>query len=246
VSRHRGPQSEATTAVRALADAKRRERKKSQTRELIAETARRLFAERGFEHVSVAEIAREADVSETTVFNHFRTKEDLVYWRMNTFESELLAAIRQRPSRESILTAFGRFVLAPRGLLAQTDPDAVEELAGLTRMITDSPALLAREHEIMARYTESLAALLADETRARPGDVAPWVAANALMGVHRALIDFTRAQIVAGRRNPALGRAVRAQGREALATLERGLGDYGLNEIAGANDGRATVEGAPT
>lgn len=206
----------------------RRERKKIQTRELIAETARRLFAERGFDHVSIAEIARQADVSETTVFNHFPTKEDLVYWRMNTFEDELLAAIRQRTSGESILTAFGRFVLAPRGLLAQTDPDAVEQLADLTRMLTESPALLAREYEIMARYTESLAALLADETRARRGDVAPWVAANALMGVHRALLAYTRAQIVAGTRNPSLVRAVRTQGRNALATLEHGLGDYGV------------------
>ncbi|HKE73437.1 MAG TPA: TetR/AcrR family transcriptional regulator [Acidimicrobiales bacterium] len=206
----------------------RRERKKNQTRELIAETARRLFAESGFDHVSIAEIARQADVSETTVFNHFGTKEDLVYWRMDTFEDELLAAIRQRAPGESILTAFGRFALTPRGLLAQTDPDAVEALAGLTRMITQSPALLAREHQIMERYTDSLAALLADETRARPGDLAPWVAANALMGVHRALLASTRAQIVAGRRNPALARAVRTRGRNALATLERGLGHYGV------------------
>ena len=63
-----------------------RERKKQQTRELIAETARRLFAERGFEQVSVAEIARTADVSEKTVFNYFPTKEDLVYWRLESFE----------------------------------------------------------------------------------------------------------------------------------------------------------------
>jgi len=216
----------------------RRERKKNQTRELIAETARRLFAERGFDHVSIAEIARQADVSETTVFNHFRTKEDLVYWRMDTFEDELVGAIRRRAFGESILTAFGRFVLAPRGLLAETDPDAVEQLAGLTRMITASPALLAREHEIMARYTESLAALVADETRARPGDVAPWVAANALMGVHQALLAYTRAQIVAGTRNPALARAVRTQGRDALATLERGLGDYGVHLTTGTEEDR--------
>ena len=51
-----------------------RERKKQQARELIAETARRLFVERGFEGVTVAEIAREADVAEKTVFNYFPTK----------------------------------------------------------------------------------------------------------------------------------------------------------------------------
>src|SRR3954467_5232209 len=73
-----------------------RERKKQQTRELIAETARRLFAERGFERVTVAEIARVADVSEKTVFNYFPTKEDLVYWRLESFAAELLAPLRPR------------------------------------------------------------------------------------------------------------------------------------------------------
>ena len=70
-----------------------RERKKEQTRQLIAETARRLFAERGFEQVTVAQIARAADVAEQTVYNYFPTKEDLVYWRLESFEQELLAAI---------------------------------------------------------------------------------------------------------------------------------------------------------
>ena len=63
-----------------------RERKKLRTRQLIAETARRLFAEHGFEAVPVTAIAREAEVSEATVFNYFPTKEDLVYGRMEAFE----------------------------------------------------------------------------------------------------------------------------------------------------------------
>src|SRR5207248_8272205 len=84
-----------------------RERKKQRTRELIAETARRLFSERGFDRVTIAEVAREAEVSEQTVFNYFPTKEDLVYWRLEGFEDELLTAIRQRAEGESILRAFG-------------------------------------------------------------------------------------------------------------------------------------------
>jgi AcrR family transcriptional regulator len=204
-----------------------RERKKEQTRQLIAETARRLFGERGFERVTVAEIARAAEVSEQTVFNYFPTKEDLVYWRLQSFEDELLGTIRDREPGEPALAAFRRFLLAQRGLLGKQDPQAREELAALTRMITESPALLAREREIFERYTDSLAELLARETGAAPDDVEPRVVANALMGVHRALVDFTRRRIVAGERNPRLHRQVRAQGRRALARLERGLEGYG-------------------
>jgi len=74
-----------------------RERKKERTRQLLSETARRLFSERGFEQVSIAEIAREAEVSEQTVFNYFPSKEDLVYSGLEIFEDQLLASIRERP-----------------------------------------------------------------------------------------------------------------------------------------------------
>jgi AcrR family transcriptional regulator len=203
-----------------------RERKKEQTRQLIAETARRLFSERGFERVTVAEIARAADVSEQTVFNHFPTKEDLVYWRLGTFEEELLATIRTRPPGEPVLAAFRRFLLAQRGLLGQFDAAAEAQLASLTRMLADSPALQARERQIFGRYTDSLAELIAAETGAPSGDVEPWVAAHALIGAHRALVRYTRRRILDGARHAALARDVRAQADAALARLERGLGDY--------------------
>src|SRR5918911_5684965 len=138
-----------------------RERKKQQTRAHIAETARRLFAERGFERVTVAEVARAADVAEKTVFNYFPTKEDLFYSGLEAFEQELLSTIRQRRPGESLVAAFGRFVLKPRGLLAAKDPETVERLAAIARVISESPALLAREQRIFAAYTDSLAALIA-------------------------------------------------------------------------------------
>jgi AcrR family transcriptional regulator len=210
-----------------------RERKKQRTRQLIAETARRLFTERGFDRVTVSEIARAADVSAQTVFNYFPTKEDLVYWRLESFEQELLAAIREREPGESVLAAFGRFVTAQRGLLAEPDEAAREQLAGLTRMITESPALLAREQQIFAGYTASLAALLAEETGAAPDDAEPWVAANAMIGAHRALVDYSRRRIAEGARAPRLARELRAQADRALGLLERGLGGYAVK-------GRAT------
>jgi len=207
-----------------------RERKKQQTRELLAETARRLFTERGFERVSVAEIARAADVSEKTVFNYFPTKEDLVYWRLESFEDELLETIRSREAGESVLDAFGRFVRQPRGMLGQYDRKAREQLAALTRMIVASPSLIAREQQIFEGYTASLAALIADETGAGPDDVEPWVAANAMMGVHRRLIDYTRGRIVAGARHPELAADVLDQAERGLALVAEGLGAYAIRE----------------
>lgn len=203
-----------------------RERKKQQTRELIAETARRLFTERGFERVTVAEIARTADVSEQTVYNYFPTKEDLVYWRLGSFEEELLGTIRERAAGETVLAAFGRFLLAQRGLLGKVDPQARAQLTALTRMIVGSAALQAREQQIFAGYTASLARLLADELGADAQDIEPWVAANAMMGVHRALVTYARARVLEGAGQPRLARDVRAQAEQALALLEHGLGRY--------------------
>src|SRR5215208_269044 len=167
-----------------------RERKKERTRQLIADTARRLFAERGFDAVTVAEIARESDLAEKTVFNYFPTKEDLFYSRLEAFEDELLSAIRERQPGETALDAFAHFMLQPRGVLAfgdSRDPDATQQLRTITRVITESPALLARERQVFARYTESLAALLAEESGAPAGSVEPVVAATSLLGAHRAL-----------------------------------------------------------
>ncbi len=217
----------ATTSSSVSGEPGLRERKKRQTRELIAETARGLFTKRGFDHVTVAEVARAADVAEKTVFNYFATKEDLVYWRMESFEEELLAAVRERQPGESVLAAFRRFILAQRGLLGRHEPEAREQLTALTRMIVESPALQARERQILDGYTTSLAALIAAETGARAGDVRPRVAADALMGAHRALLEYTRGRVAAGELDPRLARDVRAQADRAFALLEQGFGDYG-------------------
>jgi AcrR family transcriptional regulator len=204
-----------------------RARKKQRTRQQIELTARRLFIERGFEQVSVAEIAKAAEVSEATVYNHFPTKEDLVYGRMQVFEDELLQAIRERPTGEPVLAAFGRLVLQPRGILAAADPAAAEDLAGISRVIAGSPALLAREAQILARYTDALADLIAGETGAGHDDPRPWTMANALIGVHRAVLAHLRQRIVAGHDDLRdLAREVRTHGETALALFTHGLGDY--------------------
>ena len=203
-----------------------RERKKQQTRETIARVAFDLFVARGFDAVPIVEIARHADVSEATVFNHFPTKEDLVYDRFEAFRSSLLDAVRDRGPALSIPAAFRAFLAKTHGMLASKDPAVAQRLINITRVVTSSPALLARERQIYDDYTRALAALIAEETRARPDDVEPWVLANALIGVHRALIDFVRTNVLAGRAGPNLVRRVRAQLDKAMARLDRGLAGY--------------------
>ena len=211
-----------------------RERKKQQTRQLIADTARRLFAQRGFEAVTVAEVARAAGVAEKTVFNYFPTKEELFYSRLEAFEEELLAAVRERATGESILAAVRGFLMAQRGVFAMRGPggdeEATEQLRTVTRVITESPALLARERQVFAQYAQALAALIAEETGARPGAIEPQVVANSLLGVHRALIDYVRARALAGAPASQVARELRARANRAFELLEDGLGDYGVRE----------------
>jgi AcrR family transcriptional regulator len=203
-----------------------RERKKQQTRQAIAAAALEMFTERGFDAVTVVEVARRANVSEATVFNYFPTKEDLVYGRLEEFEAALVQAIRERTPGESIVAAFRRFVFDARGLLWANDPEARERLAAVNRIVANSPSLLARERQVYDRYTRALAGVLADERSVGPDDVEPWVAANAIIGVHRGLVEYVRRNVLAGKGGPSLGRAAKAQADRALAVLEQGFGGY--------------------
>ena len=206
-----------------------RERKKAQTRQLIADTAWRLFADRGFERVTVAEVAREAQVAVATVFNYFPTKEDLFFFRLEAFGADLVEAVAGRAAGEPALAAFRRQLLGAGGLLAQVgagDDQALERLRTMNRVIAASPALQAREQQAFAHTAAALADRLAADTGAAPGDLDAQVAANALVGVQRALVDYTRRRVLADKRPAGLAADVRALAERAFALLERGLGDF--------------------
>ncbi|HEX7262663.1 MAG TPA: TetR family transcriptional regulator [Candidatus Dormibacteraeota bacterium] len=206
-----------------------RERKKRQTRELIADAARGLFAERGFDAVTVAQVARAANVSEVTVFNYFPTKEDLFYGGMQFFEERLLDAVRERAPGTSVLEAFRRPVMD--GMPRLASDEAADAIAAAGNLISASPALEAHERTIVARYTRRLAELLAAEAGAEPDDIEAIGVASALMGVQRAVVGYVRKNVLAGRRGPGLVKQVSSQAVRAFGRLEGGLGDYGTKSL---------------
>ena len=221
-----------------------RELKKEQTRQLIADTAFRLFADRGFEKVSVAEIAREAQVAEATVFNYFPSKEDLFYSRLEAFGTLLTEEVGARAPGEPVIAAFRRALMAETGLLAQVeagDPEALARLRTVNRVVDASTALRAREQQAITRNADALAALLAAETGTGDDDLRPQVAASALLGLHRALIDYVRRRVLGDGELTGLAAEVRKLTGAAFALLEDGLRDYAAS---GPGVGAGTAPGA--
>jgi AcrR family transcriptional regulator len=203
-----------------------RERKKRRTRQQIFDAAQRLFAERGFDAVTVAEIARAAEVSEVTVFNYFPTKEDLFYGGMQFFEEQLIDAVRGRARGVSAVSAFRDRLLEGADRLASRE--TASTIRKGAQAISKSPALRARERDIVDRYTRELALVLAGETGAAEDDVEATGAAGALMVIHRMLVERVRKRVLAGRRSSDLVEDYRSQARRAFRRLEQGLGNYAL------------------
>jgi len=193
-----------------------REAKKLQTRQAIADKAMELFATRGFDRVTVAEVAEAAGVSEKTVFNYFPTKEDLFYDEVPAREAALVAAVRERKPGDSILAALQQESVAHCARMCTPG------FASFARIIDESPALRAKELEIMAGFTRALgeaiqAELGIDELDAR-------VAASLIVGVQWQFFVIARKRALDGRHGAAAERRLRADLQRAYELLEHGLG----------------------
>ncbi|GAA2688826.1 helix-turn-helix domain-containing protein [Streptomyces lunalinharesii] len=133
----------------------RRERKKAATRQKIADTALRLFLERGYDAVGIREVAAEADVAVTTLFSHFAAKEALVFEQDTDFEQRLTEAVTARTPHEPLLPPLRREIQA---LVRHCTADGA---APIWRMIEASPALREYEELMRLRHAESLATAIA-------------------------------------------------------------------------------------
>ncbi|MFD5626654.1 TetR/AcrR family transcriptional regulator [Streptomyces sp. NPDC127072] len=156
-----------------------RERKKLLTRQAILDSAERLFEERGFDGVTVAQIADAANVSVKTLFTYFDTKEDLVFADEHLLSDAIIDAVRSREPGQSALAAVRDFLqqLARR--------DGGSGLEGYHQAVGQVASLHSRLLLLFERYENALAPVLAEETGAAPGDPRAYLAATQLIGLLR-------------------------------------------------------------
>ncbi len=134
----------------------RRERKKLATRQVIADEAMRLFLDRGYDAVTVAEIADAADVAVSTVFKHFDSKEAIAFARDPAVEAQLVRAVLERPAGVSIARSL-------RDFLVDT-PTLVTGSPEFLALVRETPALTAYSDRMWSRHARAVAAAIEAET----------------------------------------------------------------------------------
>ncbi|MEV7554523.1 TetR/AcrR family transcriptional regulator [Amycolatopsis sp. NPDC089917] len=145
----------------------RRERKKAATRQALADAALKLFLERGYDQVSIRDIAEAADVSTTTLFKHFPGKEALVFDDAQDREANLIAAVRDREAGQSVVEALREYVLAT-WLPLTAHPQYPE----FTALVSGTPALQEYGERMWTRHAAALGAAIAEDAGVDPDDTA--------------------------------------------------------------------------
>ena len=143
-----------------------RELKKARTFRHIADTAARLFAERGYENVAVTDVAREAEVAEQTVYNYFPTKEQLVTDRDQQIQERLSDLILSRPPGITAAAAVRDFVLGSVAGIRSIPPEQWRGELGYLAAI--SPAVHRLALEVIGRQAAVVAAAISDSATVPP------------------------------------------------------------------------------
>lgn len=200
-----------------------RERKKQATRRHIAEVAKTLFTARGFDNVTVAEVAEAADVSKMTVFNYFPRKEDLFLDQHAYQVRDIERALTARAPGESLVAVLRRY----QHQLLESHHDlsgATEGIAGCWEVISASPALLSRLHEQALELQAAIAEVLTTET----GDpVMSRLVAGQLAAAMAATFETALRRMVDGEDVERVRRDQVILIDTAFGLLEHGIGDFG-------------------
>jgi AcrR family transcriptional regulator len=198
-----------------------RERKKRQTREDIAAAAMALFSARGFDAVTVAEIARAADVSEKTVFNYFPAKEDLVVHRGIERMEALIEAVRAQPPGTPLLAPFRRNTEL---FLDAVEHGPIEAIIAVPRLVMASNTLRQRLFVGWEQEAAALTPAVAAQAGLAPDDFLAAVMARTLSWTERLVFRAAFTRLLAGEDQRVVAAELRVEAARAYDKLERGFG----------------------
>jgi AcrR family transcriptional regulator len=225
-----------------------RERRKQETRQAISDIATRMFADRGFDAVTISQVAEAAGVSKMTVTNYFARKEDLVFDQAEMIIGGLADAVLRRPAGESMLAAVRRDYARS---LAEGDVTTGVSGRSFARMVEASPVLTGRLREILELREQALGEAItaearADESRAggdepgsdEPGSDEPGadepgggrvmgrIVAACLASVHRVLYAEASRRSLEGQPRKDIAAALAVEAERAFDLLQPSLGRY--------------------
>ncbi|MEV0398830.1 TetR family transcriptional regulator [Actinoallomurus sp. NPDC050550] len=200
-----------------------RERWKQEARQAISGVAMEMFEAKGFDEVTIAQVADAAGVSKMTVTNYFPRKEDLVFDRAEVVIRSLADAVAARAPGESLLAAIRRDY-AER--IAAGDATLGVPTASFARMVRNSHVLTGRALEIADLCERALGDAIAAETGV--DDARQRIVAAQLASVHRVLFAEGTRHSLAGRPHDEIFQVLAAEAGRAFDLLEPSLGGYGV------------------
>jgi AcrR family transcriptional regulator len=205
-----------------------RERRKEETRQAISDIASRMFVARGFDNVTIAQVADAAGVAKMTVTNYFPRKEDLVFDRAEAVVHHLAGVITARAPGESMLAAIRRDYAEA---VARADVTLGLSSPGFAGMILGSPVLLSRAREMLDQRERALGDAIAAET----GTDSPEerLVAALLASVHRVLAAEATQRSLAGQPREEICTVLADAAIRTFDLLEPSLGSYGIRAQPG-------------
>ena len=207
-----------------------RERKKRLMRQQLSDTATRMFLDRGFDAVRVAEVAEACGVSEKTVFNYFPTKESLVLDRLEGTVASLRTGLADPrvPPVDAALQILDRELSAMTALLTgQDDPGrTAQAMLRFGDLIRATPSLRAYQSEMMDQFAAVAAEILAARVGVSADDPEPQIAARALLGLWQVQAQSLRAHLNGAHPPARLRELVTADVRRAARLIDTGLRSF--------------------
>jgi AcrR family transcriptional regulator len=209
-------------------------------RQQLSDTATRMFLDRGFDAVRVAEVAEACGVSEKTVFNYFPTKESLVLDRLEAMVASLRTGLADAavPPVQAALAILDRELASMTGWLAGADdPDrAAQAIRRFGDLIRVTPSLRAYQSDMMGRFVSVAAEILAARAGMSADDPEPQIAARALLGLWHIQAESLRKHLDGSLAPGRIHELVSADVRRAARLIETGLRSFTLAPPAGERE----------